>query len=381
MVRVSRAHFFFSAHFSHTLFIPTLMDAPPAAAAAPAAAALACAAALLLLALVLVGARRAFSSWPRNVSASSSSSQSASSAAAAKPAALLVIAHPDDEAMFFVPTITCLQKDFDVRVLCLSSGACAEENKCSSARPPSLTFFSPPNTHPAAGNADNLGAVRARELVASGRVLGLAADRVAVVDRPELQDGMRNSWPAEAVAAAVQGHLQQQQQQQQSGRGGGGCAADVVVTFDEGGVSGHPNHVSVYRGVQAWAAGAGGGGGAGGEGGGEGKKGQAAASASSRCPCYALETVPVYRKFLGVLDVPVSVAIHALRGGGGGGGSGGGEKAAASPPPRVVLFGGWRSLLLSHAAMQAHRSQYVWFRRLFVVFSRYTTLNTLRRIA
>jgi hypothetical protein len=36
---------------------------------------------------------------------------------------LLVTAHPDDEAMFFVPTITALRaSDADVVLLCLSTG-------------------------------------------------------------------------------------------------------------------------------------------------------------------------------------------------------------------------------------------------------------------
>lgn len=40
------------------------------------------------------------------------------------PRALLVIAHPDDEAMFFVPTLQSLRAHLhaDVRVLCLSNG-------------------------------------------------------------------------------------------------------------------------------------------------------------------------------------------------------------------------------------------------------------------
>jgi len=39
---------------------------------------------------------------------------------------LLVIAHPDDEAMFFVPSIQHLKQYFHVHVLCLSNGKHAE---------------------------------------------------------------------------------------------------------------------------------------------------------------------------------------------------------------------------------------------------------------
>lgn len=39
-----------------------------------------------------------------------------------KQAVLFVTAHPDDECMFFAPTIIALSKLCDVHVLCLSSG-------------------------------------------------------------------------------------------------------------------------------------------------------------------------------------------------------------------------------------------------------------------
>ena len=39
-----------------------------------------------------------------------------------KQRVLLVIAHPDDESMFFVPTMLRLAQSCDVFMLCLSSG-------------------------------------------------------------------------------------------------------------------------------------------------------------------------------------------------------------------------------------------------------------------
>ena len=35
---------------------------------------------------------------------------------------LFVTAHPDDEAMFFVPTIMNLKKFYNIHLLCLSTG-------------------------------------------------------------------------------------------------------------------------------------------------------------------------------------------------------------------------------------------------------------------
>jgi N-acetylglucosaminylphosphatidylinositol deacetylase len=38
---------------------------------------------------------------------------------------LLVTAHPDDESMFFAPTLAhVLQRGAEVHILCLSTGAC-----------------------------------------------------------------------------------------------------------------------------------------------------------------------------------------------------------------------------------------------------------------
>jgi N-acetylglucosaminylphosphatidylinositol deacetylase len=69
---------------------------------------------------------------------------------------------------------------------------------------------------------------------------------------------------------------------------------------------------------------------------------------------YQLDSVGLPRKFLGLLDLPLSL-FHSVD---------------------AELFTG--SPWASWQAMQQHPSQFVWFRRLFVVFSRYTYINTLR---
>jgi N-acetylglucosaminylphosphatidylinositol deacetylase len=71
---------------------------------------------------------------------------------------LLVIAHPDDEVMFFGPTligITNPSNDNNVRVLCLSNGMYCFE---------ALLIV---------GNADGLGKIRERELIASLEYFGI----------------------------------------------------------------------------------------------------------------------------------------------------------------------------------------------------------------
>ena len=92
--------------------------------------------------------------------------------------ALLVIAHPDDECMFFTPTLLGLARQgITAHVLCLSTG-----------------------------NFDGLGATRSRELRASCVELGVDASRVHCLDDPQLQDGPAQAWPPARIAALVHAH-------------------------------------------------------------------------------------------------------------------------------------------------------------------------------
>jgi hypothetical protein len=86
----------------------------------------------------------------------------------------LLIAHPDDEAMFFAPTLLALTEPSlgnHVKILCLSSGKAHQVF-------PAIT-----PTNACAGDADGLGETRKKELVKSGMLLGLRKeDDVFVVE-------------------------------------------------------------------------------------------------------------------------------------------------------------------------------------------------------
>ncbi|CAE6478005.1 unnamed protein product [Rhizoctonia solani] len=93
---------------------------------------------------------------------------------------LILTAHPDDECMFFSPTILALKRqEKEVRGLCLS-----------------------------VGNADGLGLARAQELVSSYRVLGLKSEEVDVLDHPELQDDIKTTWSTSLVVGIVGEYVQ-----------------------------------------------------------------------------------------------------------------------------------------------------------------------------
>lgn len=113
-----------------------------------------------------------------------------------------------------------------------------------------------------------------------------------------------------------------------------GARTPQVVTFDAYGVSGHVNHASTSAGCR-WLA------------------------ARRRGIVFTeLESVGLVRKYMGAIDALASGAVGALRG----------------PEYRLVWTADLRA---TSRCMAAHESQYVWFRRLFVLFSRYAVLNTV----
>jgi N-acetylglucosaminylphosphatidylinositol deacetylase len=92
-----------------------------------------------------------------------------------KGAALLVIAHPDDESMFFLPTIkNLLSNGVKLHLLCLSSG-----------------------------DADGLGHVRKDELIKATRLLGFEEGSAEVIEDSALKDGMQEVWDPLVVAKRV----------------------------------------------------------------------------------------------------------------------------------------------------------------------------------
>jgi N-acetylglucosaminylphosphatidylinositol deacetylase len=89
---------------------------------------------------------------------------------------LLLIAHPDDEAMFFAPTLLALTRPENgnhVKLLCLSSGM----SSATSIKPQQLTHAC------TTGDADGLGETRKQELVKSGLQLGIRSkDDILIIE-------------------------------------------------------------------------------------------------------------------------------------------------------------------------------------------------------
>ncbi|KAG5986925.1 hypothetical protein E4U43_005294 [Claviceps pusilla] len=265
----------------------------------------------------------------------------------------LLIAHPDDEAMFFAPTVLALTRPETgnhVKILCLSTG-----------------------------NADGLGETRRKELIKSGLHLGLRDEEdVFVVDDPTtFPDSMTTTWHETSIAnllcSAFAPQLQRPGQRQRLDSAAKPAAnIDVLITFDGRGVSSHPNHISLYHGARAFVAALM-----------RGKAGWA-------CPVdlYSLRSVGIARKYAGLMDVFATMAVWA-------GGllllrrrrrrsRRGGRRHGEDAPERLVfmnqLWGQRDGLPTAWGAMTgAHRSQMVWFRYFWLLLSRYMLMNDLKQ--
>ncbi|PWA23227.1 hypothetical protein CCH79_00002161 [Gambusia affinis] len=208
--------------------------------------------------------------------------------------ALVVTAHPDDECMFFTPTIIRLvELNASVHLLCLSEG-----------------------------NYYHQGSQRREELLRSCAVLGIPASRVTIINHEKLPDDPKAEWSVSLVSSAVLRHVTDR-------------CINMVLTFDGRGVSGHANHVAIYKAVRHLAST------------GELPKG---------CVLLALETVGLLRKYTSFLDLPFSWFL----------------------PSHLHCVVGPKGYKQAKAAMLCHRSQLLWFRYLYITFSRYMFTNTFQ---
>ncbi|HET6966155.1 MAG TPA: PIG-L deacetylase family protein [Acidimicrobiales bacterium] len=116
--------------------------------------------------------------------------------------ALAVFAHPDDESFGLGAVLAHLVREgVVVRGLCFTRGEAST-----------------------LGAADDLATVRAAELAAAGAVLGL--DGTSILEYP---DGGLAAQPLSELAGHVEGHAT-------------AAGADLLVVFDEAGITGHPDH-------------------------------------------------------------------------------------------------------------------------------------------
>jgi N-acetylglucosaminylphosphatidylinositol deacetylase len=233
---------------------------------------------------------------------------------------VLVIAHPDDESMFFLPMLRSLRKSGEeVWILCLTTG-----------------------------DYDGLGKQREKEIHRAAALL----DIPKVIVKNDLKDHPTERWPIASVATAIEKALSEHIASSSHGFG-----RIVLTTFDQYGVSGHVNHIDTHYGVCELI---------------RQNRGIQPKDGNDARPipveAWQLESernlvfkyVPVLCWILFFLSL-FHLSLPTTR---------------TSRYPKYQCLEPW----INWSAMRAHESQFVWYRRLFVIFSVYTYSNDLRPI-
>lgn len=208
---------------------------------------------------------------------------------------LFVIAHPDDECMFFGPTILgLLSEGVDVHIVCLSEG-----------------------------NFDGKADKRRDELWEACASLGIPKRNITLLRDPRLPDDPKVRWSSNLISEIILHHLE-------------AYNYDSLITFDICGVSNHANHCAIYCTINYM-------------------KNQG--TLPEHCAVYALESVNIFRKYWSFLDLPYSCLLSSK-----------------------WYFLSWSQSTAIVKAMKRHSTQMVWFRYLYLYFSRYVVINTLKEI-
>jgi len=173
------------------------------------------------------------------------------------------------------------------------------------------------------GNAEGLGSTREREFGDSLDVLDIGRENGVVIDDPSLKDNMTLKWDSEAILSFVRPFVAKH-------------TVKAIFTFDSYGVSGHPNHISLSIATALLHPQAG------------------------RTTVYHLKSRNRILKYTGSLSIPF--------------GSSGLSRVSF---PAVMDSRGYLQAL---HAMRQHRSQLLWFRYLYILFSRYMYINEWQEI-
>lgn len=232
---------------------------------------------------------------------------------------ILVIAHPDDESMFFVPTLRNLKARGETFwILCLTTG-----------------------------DYDGLGAIRSQEMRQAGVLLG--AEKTIVCD--VLKDHPTQRWNIAQVHDQIHDTLM-------ASLGGAKEAWSLLIlmTFDEYGVSGHVNHIDTFHGVCTLVS--------------RGRDLAVPSNVSTfpgRMELWTLQSEKnIVSKYLPLLSWWLLFLSLFL------------DVSTVKVDSKNRTY----RLYEPHCnweAMKTHQSQFVWYRRLFVIFSCYTYANTLTR--
>ena len=124
---------------------------------------------------------------------------------------LLVVAHPDDECLFFAPTVLgFISRGFQGHLIVFSKG-----------------------------NYEGLAQQREKELILSCEQLGIPSDRCLSFNRTEFPDHPQQWWPKELLRDLIDAYLLKNE-------------INLLISFDRDGISGHVNHRSLALALESF---------------------------------------------------------------------------------------------------------------------------------
>lgn len=240
-----------------------------------------------------------------------------------------IIGHPDDEVMFFSPSLIEMNKkkhNNRVKLICFSRGDAENES---------------------------MGKVRTEELFQSGRIMGIRDSDITVLDK--FKDGMDEKWDINDIKNTLDSIIGPKHKEPL-----------VLVTFDEHGVSNHPNHISLYHGTMKFFH-------------------SHFSKKSGNHKLYTLKSLNFWEKYSfnvltnvelfvdhlskilisNILNIKVNISFfnHTINN------------------KTIKIYSDLNMLSVSYAAMSyGHYSQMVWFRYGWLILSRYLTFNHLTQI-
>lgn len=202
---------------------------------------------------------------------------------------LLVIAHPDDECMFFGPIVQSLiRANFKVDLLCFSTG-----------------------------NYNNLGGKRITELRKASSIMKFR--HLTILNTECFQDSPNSDWPHDKIVDLIHQTCKKYK-------------SESLVSFDERGISGHPNHCSIGKALKSYKY-------------------------DKELPrIFFVKTLPITRKYCFIIDFLFSLLCK--------------ENFVCTP---------FSQLSIPYLSMMSYKSQLVWFRWLYMLFSTYMYKNIIYR--
>lgn len=173
------------------------------------------------------------------------------------------------------------------------------------------------------GNFRGLGSVRKREMISALSHFGFPSENITILDMEKFKDGRKYHWDIEALSYVILTHIKAHN-------------SSIIITFDEYGISGHPNHISCFYALKFLYMNG---------------------SAPFDMKTFVLNSFPSWRRYLYVFDLFFAYFADSFF-------------YIASP----------KDVLSIYVAMSEHRSQLYWNNLLYLTHSRYLFVNSYTQL-